>query len=274
MEDKKYKIAVIGGGNMGGAITSALSKKTGYQVFLYERTEEKAKALEKECGVTLLKNMEDALGMDVILIALKPQNLPSFYKTLSSLDPGLFISICAGVDISTLEKNLKTEKIVRYMPNIGAKVGKSVTAVALSQKLDEEERDLAMDIALSFGDAFALDESLFSTFIGISGSAIAFMFDFMHSIAMAGVKNGIPYSKALSIVSGTMESAAMLQKATGNGAIELETMVCSPRGTTIEGVRSLCDNGFSSIVQEAVDVTIEKSEEMTRSAKENGGSRK
>ena len=274
MDKKKYKIAIIGGGNMGGAIAIALSGKSDFQVFLYERTKERANALADGRDITLLSSISEGKDMDAVIIALKPQNLPAFYPTLSTMNPGVFISICAGVDISTLENNLKTEKVVRYMPNIGAKVGKSVTAVAYSKNLTEEEKNMAMEIALSFGDAFDLDESLFSAFIGISGSAIAFMFDFMHSIAMAGVKAGIPYSKALSIVSGTMESAASLQKATGNGAIELETMVCSPRGTTIEGVRSLCDNGFSSIVQEAVDVTIEKSEELTRSAKENGGSRK
>ena len=83
---------------------------------------------------------------------------------------------------------------------------------------------------------------------------------------MAGVREGIPYRTALGIVSGTMAGAAKLQKATGKGAIELETMVCSPRGTTIEGVKALTDGGFASIVQEAVEATVRKSEEMTQSA--------
>ena len=139
--------------------------------------------------------------------------------------------------------------------------------VAPVEGMDEKLVNLSIDIASSFGDAFLLDESLFSAFIGISGSAIAFVFDFMHNIAMAGVREGIPYTKALSIVSGTLESAAMLQKATGKGAIELETMVCSPRGTTIEGVKALTDGGFASVVQDAVEATVRKSEEMTRNAK-------
>ena len=264
---EKIKIAIIGGGNMGGAITTALSKKEEYEVFLYERTTEKAKALLDECPITLLSSISEATDMDVIIIALKPQNLPSFYEKLEPLSPRLFISICAGVDLKTLKENLKSDSVVRFMPNIGAKVGKSVTAVAPADDLDEKLVNLSIDIASSFGDAFLLDESLFSAFIGISGSAIAFVFDFMHNIAMAGVREGIPYNKALSIVSGTLESAAMLQKATGKGAIELETMVCSPRGTTIEGVKALTDGGFASVVQDAVEATVRKSEEMTRNAK-------
>ena len=263
----KTRIAIIGGGNMGGAIALALSRKKEYEVFVYERTEEKARALNEEGEIFLLSDISDATGMDVVVIALKPQNLPAFYPLLSSLSPGLYVSICAGVDLDTLKRNLATGKVVRFMPNIGARVEASVTAVAFGPDITEDEERLSMEIASSFGDAFPLGEELFSAFIGISGSAIAFMFDFMHNIAMAGVKEGIPYSKALSIVSGTMESAAKLQKATGKGAIDLETMVCSPRGTTIEGVKALTDGGFASIVQEAVVRTVRKSEEMTLGAK-------
>lgn len=264
---ERIRIAVIGGGNMGGAITSAISKNKEYEVFLYERTTEKAKKLLKECPINLISSISEASDMDCVIIALKPQNLPYFYEELSLLSPRLFISICAGVDLDTLKTNLKTSSVIRFMPNIGAKVKKSVTAVATSEDVEEDLVNLSMDIARSFGDAFLLDESLFSAFIGISGSAIAFVFDFMHNLAMAGVREGIPYDKALSIVSGTMESAAMLQKSTGKGAIELETMVCSPRGTTIEGVKALTDGGFASIIQDAVDATVRKSEEMTRNAK-------
>ena len=93
MEGKKTKIAIIGGGNMGGAITMALSKKEEYEVFLYERTMEKAKALLDECPITLLSSISEAVDMDCVIIALKPQNLPSFYHKLQPLAPKLFISI-------------------------------------------------------------------------------------------------------------------------------------------------------------------------------------
>ena len=159
MEGKKTKIAIIGGGNMGGAITMALSKKEEYEVFLYERTMEKAKALLDECPITLLSSISEAVDMDCVIIALKPQNLPSFYHKLQPLAPKLFISICAGVDLETLKNNLGCKDVVRFMPNIGAKVGKSVTAVAADSTLREELLDLSLDIAASFGDAFLLDES-------------------------------------------------------------------------------------------------------------------
>ena len=88
---KKIRIAVIGGGNMGGAITSAISKNEEYEVFLYERTTEKAKKLLKECPINLISSISEASDMDCVIIALKPQNLPYFYEELSLLSPRLFI---------------------------------------------------------------------------------------------------------------------------------------------------------------------------------------
>ena len=168
----EYSVAIIGGGNMGGAIAHALSKDSSFKVSVYERTREKGEALKKECNISLLSSIPDATGSDVVIIALKPQNLPHLYDTLRSLKPGLYISICAGVDLGTLTKNLESEKVVRFMPNIGAKVGASVTAVAFGKEVEEDKRDLSMKIASSFGEAFPLEENLFSAFIGSNDNAI------------------------------------------------------------------------------------------------------
>ena len=89
----EYSVAIIGGGNMGGAIAHALSKDSSFKVSVYERTREKGEALKKECNISLLSSIPDASGSDVVIIALKPQNLPNLYDTLRSLKPGLYISI-------------------------------------------------------------------------------------------------------------------------------------------------------------------------------------
>ena len=89
----------------------------------------------------------------------------------------------------------------------------------------------------------------------------------MHQMAMAGVREGIPYPEALKIVSDTAESAAALQKESGTNAIELETRVCSAAGTTIEGIRALQDRGFASAVINAVESAARKSVELEEKAR-------
>ncbi|MBR6235837.1 MAG: pyrroline-5-carboxylate reductase [Spirochaetales bacterium] len=261
------RISVIGAGNMGGAFAEALSKRKDISLCIYDSCRTCAdKIAGTKANVTVLDSMDQARGSDVVVIAVKPQVLPQIYDQLSALKPGFFISIAAGVTLEKLTKNLTSEKVVRFMPNIAAKIGHAVTAVAYSPALSSDERKMAMDIALSVGTAFELEESLFSAFIGISGSGIAYMFEMMHQMAMGGVRQGIPYPKALSIVADTMLSAANLQKETGKNAVELEAMVCSAKGTTIEGVAALTEGGFGAALINAVTAAARKSEELEKKA--------
>lgn len=261
------RISVIGAGNMGGAFAEALSKRKDISLCIYDSCRPCAdKIAGTKANVTVLDSMDQARGSDVVVIAVKPQVLPQIYDQLSALKPGFFISIAAGVTLEKLTKNLTSEKVVRFMPNIAAKIGHAVTAVAYSPALSSDERKTAMDIALSVGTAFELEESLFSAFIGISGSGIAYMFEMMHQMAMGGVRQGIPYPKALSIVADTMLSAANLQKETGKNAVELEAMVCSAKGTTIEGVAALTEGGFGAALINAVTAAARKSEELEKKA--------
>ena len=261
------RISIIGCGNMGSAIALALGDAE-YDVSIYdsarERAEECAAANER---ITVLESLEEASGSDAIIIAVKPQVLPSLYLSLREIETGLWISIAAGVPLSVLEDHLGTDNIVRFMPNIAARTRRSVTAVAAGDGVGTDNRSLALAIATSFGSAYFISEELFPAFIGISGSGIAYMLSMMHHMAMGGVKAGIPYPEALSIVRDTMSSAAELQKGTGKGAIDLETMVCSAAGTTIEGVKALEDKGFGSALMKAVQAAADKSIELEAKAR-------
>ncbi len=260
------RISIIGSGNMGSAIALALSDSD-YDVALYDKAREKAEetAAQKE-GIKVLDSIEEAAGSDAIILAIKPQVMPSMYIALREIETGLWISIAAGVPLSVLEDHLGTDNIVRFMPNIAARAKRSVTAIAAGDGVGAENRSLAFSIASSFGAAYFLNEELFPAFIGLSGSGIAYMLEMMHHMALGGVKAGIPYPEALSIVRDTMMSAAELQKESGRGAVELETMVCSAAGTTIEGVKALSDNGFGSALMEAVLAASEKSIELEAKA--------
>ena len=266
MTNRKARITVIGTGNMGGAFAESLSRNTGIDLSVFDSYRPCADKVAEGKLIRVLDCMSDAKGSDAIIIAVKPQVLPEIYQQLADLKPDFYISIAAGVTLEKLQKNLKTDKVIRFMPNIAAKVGKAVTAVAFTDSVTEEQKKLALTVATSVGSAFELEENLFSAFIGISGSGIAYMFDLMHNMAMGGVKEGIPYAKSLSIIADTMLSAATLQKESGKNAIDLEAMVCSAKGTTIEGVAKLAEGGFASAVQNAVSAAAERSRELEKKA--------
>ncbi len=252
------EIAVIGTGNMGSAVAIALEKRKDTKVYVYNRTPDKAKKIAEGTSITVLDTLSRAQDMDCVILAVKPHVLPSVYADAAALDAGMYISLAAGVTLSTLKENLKSDNVVRFMPNIAASVGSSVTAVTYTRDLSEKRKEDALSIASSFGSAFYLDESLFNAFIGISGSAIAYVFEFMHALALGGVREGLGYNTALDIVADTLLSAVELQKSGNKSAIENEIMVCSPKGTTIEGLKKLKEFNFENSVIEAVSAAARK----------------
>ena len=142
-------VSVIGCGNMGASIALALDRK-GYSLCLYDIDGKKAAGL----GLPVAKDLDEALERaDIVLLAVKPQVIPSLYDTLSEHNDKSYISILAGVPLEVLEYKLDADNIARFMPNIAARALKAVTAIAFSQAADEDFRKRAYDIAESFGSA-------------------------------------------------------------------------------------------------------------------------
>lgn len=263
------KIGIIGAGNMGGAIAQALSSEKDWQVSIFDTDKSKLGAIT---GCTIAKSMEDLVqDEDLLLLAVKPQVLPSLYPLLRKAGSRQkrWISIAAGVNLETLTENLGTEEVVRYMPNLAAQVRQSVTAVTPSLKASATLKETALVIAELFGSAFILPEDQIAAFTGISGSAIAYVFQFFHALAMGGVKEGLPYPQALAIARDTCLSAAALQKKENANPVALATMVCSAGGTTIEGMQALAEGSFDATVMAAVSAASAKFRLLEEKAKQN-----
>ncbi len=266
------RIGFIGCGNMGGAIATALSKLPDWKVMVHDSDGEKAQSLAKKIPASVASGLQQLIqDNDILLIAVKPQALPTLYGEFRKAGSKnrQWISIAAGVPLEILQKELDTDQVVRFMPNIAATVGKAVTAVAPAQGADRAFVEEAFVVARSCGSAFPLAEKDFPAFIGISGSAIAYVFQFFHALAMGGVDEGIPYPTALAIARDTCVSAAALQRETGKGAIDLATMVCSAGGTTIQGMKALAEGGFDATVMEAVSAAAQKSRAMEEAARKH-----
>lgn len=254
------RLAIIGLGNMGGSIARALGESGEFELHFFDLDKSRMEDLEGR----IAESLEDAVDRaEVVLIAIKPQFITSeFLRSIDRKDRK-YISIAAGVTLSRLEKGLSSANICRFMPNLAASKKKAVTAMCFKNGASQDFKVLAGRIAESFGSAFELDESQFSAFIGISGSLIAFALEFIHSSAMAGVREGIPYPRAMEIVRDTMNSATALLEE-GECPASIIPKVCSASGTTIEGMLSLDEYGFSNAIEKAVRNTTERSRVMEK----------
>ncbi len=256
------RLGIIGYGNMGSSFAKALKDKA--HVLVYDISEEKRrKALEEGFGVA--KEIEFLLeGSDWLFLAVKPKEVP---KVLSFIREGLkdkiLISTVAGLSLKRLEELSNTKRLIRIMPNINALVGRAVIAYAFGEGVSEEEKKTFLSLFSSCGSLFELDEPMFDSFTALAGSGPAFVFKFIHALALAGVKEGFPYETAKAIAIHTVLGSCELLKELGGHPEEWIVKVASPGGTTIEGIKVLEEKGFAGIIMECIRQTSEKAKRLS-----------
>lgn len=103
-----------------------------------------------------------------------------------------------------------------------------------------------------------IEEKIFSIYSAIGGCSPAFAYMFIDSLARAAVKNGMPKAQALEVAAGAVMGSAKMILQSSEHPWELVDQVCSPGGTTIEGVAALQSEGFESIVGKAVEAAYHK----------------
>ena len=254
----------IGVGNMASAILRGMAKSGRFPagtLYGYNRTPEKALALKREMGLMLCESERETAGTaDVVVLAVKPQMLEGVLEKIAPVvRPGqLIVTIAAGKETGWYEARLKESPVVRVMPNINARVGRSVSALCGGKYARPEHLSIARDMFETVGTVYDVEERLFSAFSAIGGASGAFVHLYIDALASAGVQAGIPRPLSQEIACRVVEGSARLTAESAVHPIALMDQVCSPGGTTIEGVHTLKRLGFESAVQQAVRAVIEK----------------
>ena len=259
------KIGCIGTGAMGGAIMRAVCKKYDVkQIKVTDKNTEIGKAFAKETGATFVENNEDVLDCDYIFLAVKPQFLSGVFADIAGNIPktAVIISMAAGVKIEKLESFDPKARYIRMMPNVCAQIGQAMTAITYKDNITEEEAKTTQEILSSAGRVEVVLEKLMDCVTAVSGSGPAFVFMFIEALADAAVRCGMPRKQAYTYAAQTVYGSAGMVLEGGKLPAELKDMVCSPAGTTIEGVASLEKNGFRNAVIDAVTAACKRSIEL------------
>lgn len=260
------KVGFIGCGNMANAIikgiltSKSLDRK---DIFVTDLDRKKVEECQAEYGFNIADNSEELIAYsDVVILAVKPkifsELLPQIDKYLSAKKP-LIISIAAGKTTQNIADFLTyNASIVRVMPNINAKVCESMNGYCTYGNVSEKQEEFVNEIFKCTGDIVKIDEQYFPLFGVIAGSAPAFVYMFIDSIARSAVKNGMDKKTALNIACQTVYGSAKMIMESEQHPWELVDQVCSPGGTTIEGVLSLKNDGFESAILNAIDSSLAK----------------
>lgn len=263
------KIGFIGLGNMakamiGGMLAKGIAKPE--EILGSARTKATREAVKESYGITVFEdNAMVAAEADIVILAVKPQMFAEVIPQIkdSIKKDALVISIAAGKTIAWIEEAFgKSLKLVRCMPNTPAMVGEGCSGVCRNERVSDDEMGQCMELLRSFGIAEEVPEKLIDAVGAVSGSSPAFVFMFMEALADGGVKAGMPRQQAYRFAAQTVLGSAKLMLETGKHPGELKDMVCSPGGTTIEGVEALEEAGLRNSVMKAVDCCVDKSRRM------------
>lgn len=253
------KIGFLGAGNMGGAIAKAVSKTKAGQILLYDKDEEKARALAREIGAEAASLA--ALGeADVIFLAVKPQVMPFAVGKLLPKIKGspLFVSMAAGLPLAILTETVHSERVIRIMPNTPVAVGEGMTVYAKGKAVTDGDEETFLAIMEKSGRVLPLPEDKIDAASAVSGCGPAFACLFAEALADGGVAAGLGRDTALLLAAQMMKGTAQLLLSTRLHPGALKDAVCSPGGSTIEGVRSLEEGALRGTVMDAVTAAYEK----------------
>lgn len=263
------KIGFIGCGNMATAIISGITaeRKNKDEIYIYDICSAAASRLAGEDGITVCESECDVVAKsDMVFLAVKPNVTASVLKkTEGSIweNNPLIISIAAGKTLDFLSSCADCNmRLVRVMPNINAKVLEAVSAYCCNENVTDGDRENVETLLSCFGKCMELDERYFPVFGVIGGCAPAYTYMFIDALARAGVQNGMNKDDALKIAAQTVYGSAKMILESGEHPWKLIDNVCSPGGTTIEGIMSLQHDGFEAAVHNAVNKAIDKDKKL------------
>jgi pyrroline-5-carboxylate reductase len=198
-------------------------------------------------------------GADWIMLGMKPQQLGEVAADLAPVATGAvhLLSILAGVSLADLAARFPEAKAqVRILPNLAARIGAGVSAVASAGDADEAA---VTALLTPLGTVVPLaDDTAMDLVTAFTGSGPAFVFRLIESYAAAGERLGLLADDALKLAMATFGGSTALLEGSGEKPGTLIAQVASKGGTTQAGLDVLDEDGqlaalFTNVLRAARD---------------------
>ncbi len=261
------KIGFIGCGNMGGALARAVLKNKQTKVYVSDYFAEKAEAFAKETGAIASSNEAIAEECDFIFLAVKPASFPATLEPLCEAfkknRDSVIVTIAAGLSLEKVGAMVgESHPIIRIMPNTPVLLGKGMITWCKNELVSDEMCEKFKDVLAYAGRLDEIDEKLIDAASAVAGCGPAFVYMFIEALSDGAVECGLPRDKAMTYAAETLSGAAEMVLKTGKHPGLLKDEVCSPGGSTIEGVKALEDGKFRADTASAVIAAYEKTKKL------------
>jgi pyrroline-5-carboxylate reductase len=243
---KGKNLVIIGVGKMGEALVKGILKNKSMHRDKISGTVAHEKSLQrvrKRLDINVsLNNQKTAAESDIIIIAVKPQNMEKvLLDIVGKLTPGqLVISVAASVSCGYVEERLQGKiPVIRAMPNMASMIGQGMTGLSSGKYAENNHLKIAESIFKSVGETAVVDENLMDGVTGLSASGPAFLYVVVESLAEAGVKLGIPRNISTLLAAQTMLGTAQMVLESKEHPALLKDQVTTPAGCTVDGLMEL-----------------------------------
>ena len=265
-----YRLGFIGVGNMGGALAQAAATHVPpEEIIVANRTRSKAAAMAEKLGCKVGTAEDVAREARYVFLGVKPKDMAAMLASVAPVlaartDHFVLVSMAAALDTAAIQSLAGAAyPVIRLCPNTPVAVGKGLIAWC--------EKDTASDDAPALIEAMAgagvwdkCPEYLMDIATVIGGSTPAFAYMFIEALSDGAVACGMPRAKALQYAAAAVEGAAALAQQDGRHPGALKDAVCSPGGSTIQGVLALEHGAFRAASAQAVINAVEQTKKMAK----------
>ncbi|MDS0475482.1 pyrroline-5-carboxylate reductase [Natrinema sp. 1APR25-10V2] len=240
---------------MGSALIKGLHRAGNHTVTACDLDPDALESVADYCERTT-SDVSEAADADVVVVAVKPDIVGAVLSDLELSPDQTLLSIAAGVSTDYVEARTDAN-VVRIMPNLAAETGDMAAAVT-GDDVPDEVRELLADV----GEFAEIDEAQMDIATAVNGSGPAFVFYLIQAMTEAGVEGGLEEADAETLAAQTFKGAAETVLRSDEDIEDLIDAVCSPNGTTIEGMEVLWDSDVQENVAAAVTAAEERSAEL------------
>jgi pyrroline-5-carboxylate reductase len=261
-------IAFIGGGNMAQALMIGLQQRAFamQNITVIDPDTAKHEHLQATLGVNTSASLTTgSLAVDVVVLAVKPQQLHTVAQALAPLlQSQLVVSVAAGIRTADLSRWLNGyTTIIRTMPNTPAQIQSGITGAYALSAVTQAQREIADAMLQAAGEVVWLaDEDQLDAVTAISGSGPAYVFLMIEALAAAGVSLGLSEAQSLQLSLATFKGASLLAAGSTTPVATLREQVTSKGGTTEQGLLSMRQHDIHGMMQHAAEQAARRAKEL------------
>lgn len=259
------RIAIIGAGNVGGALYRSLRATFPEDALILCDSHEEQ--LVKSGAHQVTRDADEAAHRaDAVIVAVKPQSFAGLAGSMTAPLAGkLVLTVMAGVKAGTVAAALGADAVVRAMPNLGAQIGRGVTAWIATPACNSDQLELTRRIFSAAGAEIEVgDESLLDAFTALGGSGPAYFFYLTELLAENAVAMGFDAEQARLLAREVLSASARLLEAGDRSPGDWRRAVTTPGGTTEAAMRTFQEKGFADVFRAGLEAARDRSAALSR----------